>query len=628
MGRICSFLLKNFKILLGFLTISFGLVGFNELPFIEALFKTISLFALSFPDKAVYLDDSNNIKNSSLLISCVFASLTISTIIISLFIKDFFEIIKRFFITKKDNYIIVFGLGEINRIFLDTLDKEKNGKTLIIEIDSLNKYTKEYKEKFCVINDDAFSDNLFNDYLKFKKLGTVLISLGDDLLNLKLFNKIVEKYEAKTDIKILIHIENKELEKLFVSNTCKGKPINIKIFSFYREVAKNIFEKYAIDGNTLEYINTTKNFKTILIGNGKLVNEIIYEIATLSHFPNENKNLIYLIDEKADELLIKIKNSINFKKDFFSNIDLIAKVLKKDTNNFYDDNIWIEKDLVNIIIANDSESDNLTTAMTLYNKIYIRKKIKPKIIYGLFNNQIFEEDNYDNVYTFGNTKDIFEFDIFTEEINLKVAKLIHFNYGDEFNENSLITDDEELNKKWYKNDSSNMNKKSINVQQSRHIDIKLKSLGLKKERNSSKNQKQLLKINRNIFDKKVKNSMNELNLNLTKIKEYSKELEKCYTGKAFEIRYFPEKYTTLFEKMIRMEHNRWSSYQYINGWEYSSLRDDKKKLHNCLLPLEDFEDNEIKITVLYDIYSILYIPNYLAQAGYEIVLYNINSERD
>ena len=46
--------------------------------------------------------------------------------------------------------------------------------------------------------------------------------------------------------------------------------------------------------------------------------------------------------------------------------------------------------------------------------------------------------------------------------------------------------------------------------------------------------------------------------------------------------------------MIRMEHNRWSSYQYINGWEYSSLRDDKKKLHNCLLPLEDFEDNEIK----------------------------------
>ena len=53
-----------------------------------------------------------------------------------MYIKDFFEIIKRFFITKKDNYIIVFGLGEINRIFLDTLDKEKNGKTLIIEIDS------------------------------------------------------------------------------------------------------------------------------------------------------------------------------------------------------------------------------------------------------------------------------------------------------------------------------------------------------------------------------------------------------------------------------------------------------------------------------------------------------------
>jgi hypothetical protein len=609
-----KYVLGGFTIILGFIGYIPCIDSISELNVvIDAILKSISLFALSFPKQEEL--------NTWLILASFSAVLTVAYLIISIFSKDIKEKFKRNLILKQNNYLVVFGLGEINRTFLDTLDKENRVKTIVVEIDSTNKYINEYKNKFCVINDDAFNNNLFNDYLKYEKLGTVLISLGNDLLNLKLFNKIVEKYEAKTDVKILLHIESKELEKLFMLNKCKDKPINIKIFSFYREVARNIFEKYSIDGNTLEYINSNKSFKTILIGKGKLVNEIIYEIVTLSHFPNENKNSIYLVDENSNELLVKIKNDINFKNGCFPHIDLIAKELKKDSNDFYNDIIWSENDLINIIVANDSEGDNLTIAMNLYNKIYIRKDVKPKIIFGLFNNQIFEENNFDNVYTFGNIKDIFKFDIFTEEKNLKIAKLIHHSYGDEFNENSFIEDEQKLKEKWYKNDFKNMDKKSVNIQQANHIDIKLKSLGLKSEKNLLRTPVELLEINKIIFDEKIKSYLSESNLSFSKIKEYSKELEKYYAGKAFEISYFPEKYTTLFEKMIRMEHNRWSSYQYINGWEYSLSRDDKKKLHNCLLPLEKFEDNKIKITILYDVYSILYIPNYLAQVGYEIVSY-------
>jgi hypothetical protein len=472
------------KYMLGAMTIIFGTIGYipsfssaSEVNVvIDAILKSISLFALSFPKVEEF--------NTRLIIASFFAVSTVSYLIISIFSKDTKEKLERAYILNQNNYIVVFGLGEINRTFLDTLDKEKSANTIVVEIDSLNKHLKEYKEKFCVINDDAFSENLFNNYLKFKELGTILISLGDDLLNLKLFNKIVEKYKKDDlDIKILIHIENKELKNFFMLNKCKDKPINIKIFSFYREVARNIFEKYSIDGNTLEYINSNKSFKTILIGKGKLVNEIIYEIVTLSHFPNENKNSIYLVDENANELLVKIKNDINFKNGCFPHIDLIAKELKKDSNDFYNDVLWSENDLINIIVANDSEGDNLTTAMNLYNKIYIRKDVKPKIIFGLFNNQIFEENNFDNVYTFGNIKDIFKFDIFTEEKNLKIAKLIHHSYGDEFNENSFIEDEEKLKEDWYKNDFKNMDKKSVNIQQANHIDIKLKSLVLKSEKN-------------------------------------------------------------------------------------------------------------------------------------------------
>ena len=86
-----------------------------------------------------------------------------------------------------------------------------------------------------------------------------------------------------------------------------------------------------------------------------------------------------------------------------------------------------------------------------------------------------------------------------------------------------------------------------------------------------------------------------------------------------DIPYFPENYSTLFDKMIRMEHNRWNAFHFLNGWQYSKVKAKEIKQHHCLIPLEKFEDVEMKQSVLYDIHSFLNIPYYFAEAGYEIV---------
>lgn len=83
--------------------------------------------------------------------------------------------------------------------------------------------------------------------------------------------------------------------------------------------------------------------------------------------------------------------------------------------------------------------------------------------------------------------------------------------------------------------------------------------------------------------------------------------------------YFPRDYDTLFEKLIRCEHNRWNAFHYLNGWKYAPQKDKKSKRHSCLKPLEEFVEPDLQITVLYDIYSILYIPNYLANIGYQLI---------
>ena len=50
----------------------------------------------------------------------------------------------------------------------------------------------------------------------------------------------------------------------------------------------------------------------------------------------------------------------------------------------------------------------------------------------------------------------------------------------------------------------------------------------------------------------------------------------------------------------------------------SREKDKSKKLHNCLVELKEFDDEQRKMTIIYDIYSYLYLPNYLAAGNYKI----------
>ena len=86
-----------------------------------------------------------------------------------------------------------------------------------------------------------------------------------------------------------------------------------------------------------------------------------------------------------------------------------------------------------------------------------------------------------------------------------------------------------------------------------------------------------------------------------------------------DIKYFPGEYSLMLEKLIRAEHNRWNAFHYLNGWTFSEVKSKPKKQHDCLKPLSDFYKPELQLTVIYDMYSILYIPNYLANAGFEII---------
>jgi hypothetical protein len=70
------------------------------------------------------------------------------------------------------------------------------------------------------------------------------------------------------------------------------------------------------------------------------------------------------------------------------------------------------------------------------------------------------------------------------------------------------------------------------------------------------------------------------------------------------------------ELMAKIEHERWCKVKMDQGWQYAAVRDDKKKLHPCLLGWEDARFSEVEKEK--DRNTVRQIPMYLALAGFQI----------
>ena len=113
--------------------------------------------------------------------------------------------------------------------------------------------------------------------------------------------------------------------------------------------------------------------------------------------------------------------------------------------------------------------------------------------------------------------------------------------------------------------------------------------------------------------------------------EFSKQLPRFYNGCEFDEKLINEMYSALMQcehiiaKLMKSEHERWNAYHYLNGWTYGT-KNKEQKVHNCLTNMESFNDVARRITIIYDLYSVLYIPSYLSSIGYEIVTLSIEQK--
>ena len=605
---------KKNVILISVLIFVFALLGelIKNKPLMNSFFKSISIFTLNPPDANVL----------------TFFAFILTTLLV---IRGFLELLFKNWVLekqintlmKREKNILLFGFNKINQNFLENLNKQVK----VIVIDKKEIDFEEFENKGYIFLKREIDDKFLSD-LNFENTSDIIIDIGEDRKNIDLALRIIERLKGVlSETKLLIHYKDSEINDLFFEKLEEDKEIlvNIKLFSIYSEIVDNLFSEYDIQLVPIEYalIGSKKELNIAIIGNSQISLEIIKRIFVNFIFPNDTKIKLYLIDEKPIEFEEYIIYKTHYSVEKFPHIEIESK--KLDFELLKNQNFW--KNLVNIIIAYEDETKNLHLAIELFENVFVYEDLKyPNVYFNMFKELKLSEyinkndKKFKNFFTFGNIKEIFKKENLLDDEKFEIAKQIHNGYGIKYN-NKIETNKEILNKSWFK--SARYSDKLSNIAQYEHISYKLLSLGLYKLENNEKSKQNLLKSNQEIFFSKLKH-LGMLDENL--IFKFSCEVEKSYDEKLnyqFDkkiVDEFFEKFKSSeeFYKLVNTEHKRWIAYHYLNGWEYADKKDKSRKKHNCLVEINDFDDYSRKMTIIYDIYAYLYLPNYLAAGGYEI----------
>ena len=561
-------------------------------------------------------------ENMLLILGKLFWILAFVSATVSLFLKEW--LYKQLIASIEERpYTAVIGICDLEHNYIEDLERDK---TVIYNFNN-DRASQLSKDNGFAVKDTELSEIIKN--IPVQNIETAIVNTGKDRDDINTAFNIIDKYinciECTRKLRLIVRIENVELDRLFRTSAIFSSPeyknsaIEIKTYSFFEECATQLFEEHFIDGDDKTYMDSDLPYSIAIVGDGELAKKIVYEAAKIAHLPNENDLNIYLISEEPQRTKdLIIKTFIGIEK--IPTIHLHTKELNYNQAGFYTDDIWFIDNLTNIIVCFDDEDINLEVAASLQNKTFLREQdTKTKILFGVYNQgsitRTIDEDrkNFKNFIPFGNADKILtKENIFNDDTSL-IAKFINYVYDGYLADGKidlykkLTQDIDEIHKEWFKLKYTDQ---LSSLAQAKHIKMKLKALGLQMSKSTLSKE--------NVLQKNVKLLHSKLDID--------------YVGS----HPFPDNFTdTFFDKMTRMEHNRWNAYHYLNGWKYEEylnvkpLKDDKKsiKLHNCLMPLEDFpsktfvedpkmRDAELTKLIEWDIYAFVFIPNYLAENNY------------
>jgi hypothetical protein len=519
-----------------------------------------------------------------------------------------------------EEYILVFGLGDKAAAYIDSeLNHDPSRQIVAVELDPNNPHIDKYRDLGVAVTIADARDPKFLETLNLHNTLHMVALTGSNIDNFEIALSVKSILSGSDTPPKNFYLRNDDpaLSSLYRDGGLLDDTAHliVHMFSMARNSARDLWLHHSIDGDGRNIIDSDQEIAIVVAGQSQLAVEVIGQIAELAHLPNENPVTIYCITPDTDSFRRTIEQQ-------FTGIGRVPGLtlaylsLDGEDPACYTDSVWHHIHLTHVVLACEHSRDNIAAATLLAERTYLEairaKAPYPRIHIAIYEDRMIAEqinannDLFARFDTFAATHEMAGRRQIIDELYMRIAQRIHYGYADVYDPMQTFDDEGAILDRWH--DIDHLGDRPSNQAQAYHIPLKLKAMGLI-SRPSDKPTAKLLRINRAALDAKIGKELARLGLDDAQLAAKTRQ-------DSFD--YFPTDFSTLTEKLIRAEHNRWNAYHFLRGWQHDTNKNKAIKHHNCLVPLSNLPE-EMHYTVLYDLYSILYIPNLMASVGYELV---------
>ena len=564
--------------------------------------------------------------NTWLYVAGLLAALYTTTSVIQLIARRFIQR-QQVAAASRQPYILVCGLGEHSAAYIDS-ERAVNPaiEIIVIEQQPDNPRIARCREQGVAVRVGDARDVHLLETLSLHNARHIVVMAGRDSDNLEIALALRDVFTRKKlpPKKLFLHIEDRGLHKFYKGGGLLDDQarLEVKLFSIVSNSARTLFLEHSVDGADRSVIDSNQPFALAVVGDTALALAVIGQIGELAHLPNENPLTLYCIAPNAATLRQRILQHYPGIGEI-PGLNLACIALDHRHRDFYTHELWRDN-LRRIMLCHDDAQANLDIAAELADSVYLKaivdKTLQTHIHIAIHDYRLLARhiehntDHFRNFHVFAQTRRMASRDCIVDERFEAIARCIHAGYEMAYNPDASYQDEAAIETAWK---NASLTDRESNRAQAAHIPLKLKAMGLRLTPSDQPPQ-QLLAHNRAAFRQTaLYGELAQLGLAEADLIQRTAHLkgEQQWATESFD--WFPETYQTLMEKLLRAEHNRWNANHWLRGWQRGEPKDKSAKRHPCLVPLDKLPADQ-RHTVLYDIYSVLYIPNLLARAGYRM----------
>ncbi|MFX0208004.1 MAG: NAD-binding protein, partial [Candidatus Hodarchaeota archaeon] len=477
------------------------------------------------------------------------------------------------------NHVVICGLGD-KGYYLAQDFIENNYKVVIIENNPQNDYLRLIQKVTLVLIGEATDKSLLQK-ARVYHADTIVVVTGDDGVNVEIAvhtYHLVNSLRSQNDgietkkVKCFVHLVDLHLRTILKKHTIFTNPYDIFeliFFNSFENAARLVFRNYPIDKLTSRD-SSSDQIHLVIIGLGQMGQSILVQASKLCCTAIPTRPCITVIDREAE---LKVNAFKRYNPHFTKVFDLQYENLDILTPKLSQAQFWENKGTPPIslfIICVDDDVTGLTTALTLLQRCALDNKRIPILVrmgdYAGLATLLHEYDFVKNnpIYPFGMTREIISQEILINESLDALAKILRREEEPDEITTFLPSEVDVKIDSW--SDLPEDMKESTR-HQADHMEIQLRNIDCIVERVESRTVR--------IYQ-------------LT-----SKEVE----------------------ELAQLEHTRWMSERYLDGWTYAQGDTDiKRKTSPFLVPWDELPEDRQEMNRE----NVRKIPQMLANYNLEI----------